>query len=299
MAYSNQGRGTAQRETVNTNGVIFRNPEEKKYMNVSYWDACVAIEIGVLTPDAQQDFRNAQAPRVRQVFSFFDISNFLDVCEEIRDSIKSSGKFSSAGVRVGSMKNNIISISNGSDIGQPEGIYLVVYKNLDQTNRSNEVDFYPFQAKTIIREYDRNTGVIREDKNRLREFKDFVLILREASKAFTNAQAHVIRKAQKADALSGLKLLGAIAAKNGVDPAELGAKIVAQPNIGGQRSNSGYGRSSGGGSWGQNHGEYQNSRYSNQPKFSSAPRNTPFESDSQDMSVDINLDASQLNQVPF
>ena len=65
-------------------------------MNVTYWDACIGIEIGILSPEAQQDFRNASAPKVRQVFSFFDIANLLDVCEEIRDSIKESGQFSSA-----------------------------------------------------------------------------------------------------------------------------------------------------------------------------------------------------------
>lgn len=300
MDYSNNvGRGKnfsgAQRETVNTNGLIFKNPEARKYMNVTYWDACIGIEIGILSPEAQQDFRNASAPKVRQVFSFFDIANLLDVCEEIRDSIKESGQFSSAGVRVGSMKNNIIMISNGSDIGQPEGIYLVVYKNIDPSGRTNEIEFYPFQSRAVIRGYDITTGAIREDKNKLREFKDFVIIVREAAKAFTNAQAHVMKKAQHADTLSSLKLLSAIAMKNGVDPMELSMKATSSGSDSYQKPG-GYNRSNG---WGGNNNGYQSNRYGNQPKFSVAGRSAPFENGVPDMNVDINLDASQLNDVPF
>lgn len=301
---SNSAPSQEPKIDVNTNGICFRNLETTKYMNVTYWDYCVAIEIGLLDPNKPQDYRTMK-PRVRQVFSFFDIANLQEVCEEVLESIKTSKQFSSVGVRVGSAKNNIIMVSNGSEIGQPSGIYLVIYKTLDASNQTREIEFYPFQGQTVVREYNAASGSIKEDKNMVREFKDFVLIIKEAAKAFTNAQAHVYKKAKHADALASLKMLSAIALKNGVDPAEASLKATSADPAGARTpKNTNYGRSGGWNNSNRN-GGYQNTgyseRYNNQPKFTSSQspnRSVPFETP-QDMSVDINLDPSQLSTVPF
>ena len=317
MAYGNQNspdtRRTANRDFVNTNGVSFRNPKMNKYMNVAYWETCLTMEIGVMPPEAMTDFRAVQPPTVRQVISFSDIANLLGICEDIEESIKKTGQFSPAGVRAGSDANNIIEISNGSNINQADGIYLVIYKNLDQGNRTNDIDFYPFQSRKVIRGYDHLSGAMQEDYSKSREFKDFVLVIREAAKAFTNAQAHAIKKAQKSDTLSHLKLLGAIAGKQGVDPAALGVRIMeantsggsenSRPQYGGQRRQ--YGGNGGGGSW-QNRGNSgygQNRQFGGgQPRFTSGNNNgnggrsTPFEGGD---GVEVNLDANQLSQIPF
>lgn len=299
MPYGNQSnaqdyrRSGAQRETTNTNGVSFRNAQARKYMNVSYWEGFIGLEIGVMPEEAIQDFRNAQPPTVRQVFSFADITGVLEICEEVYESIKKTGQFTPVGTKVGSARNNLIEISNGSNIGQPEGVYLVLYKDLDNGDRTNQADFYPFRGREIIRGYDHLSGNSTKDYSKSKEFKDLILILKEAAKAFTNAQAHVIKKAQKADTLSGLKTMSAIAAKNGVstDPAAMDT----------QKPNGGYSRGGRSGGWNNNRGGYQGGRsYNNggNSKFASGNRSTPFASDAE-LNVDINLNADDLQSVPF
>lgn len=202
----------------NTNGIRLSNSRAGRFLDVNFWADTTSVTIGSTPPGAPIDWmiiKNAQTTKVNITFS--DLSELWDVCEEVMDSLKNTGTFTSSAIRCGKRQDALIEISNGSNIGKTPGIYLVIYMNLDSGNRTNNLEFYPFNDGKVIRSYDHTTGMGKEDIIKIGEFKKFYRAVKEAAKAFTMAQAHTITHLQFNDKLAGFKALAAISASLGVD----------------------------------------------------------------------------------
>lgn len=57
------------------------------------------------------------------------------------ESLKQTNTFESVAIEGNQKKDVIIEISNGSNINQPMGLYLVIYKNVDAGKRTNTLRF--------------------------------------------------------------------------------------------------------------------------------------------------------------
>lgn len=290
-------RGQNQTKHVSSTGPTLFNEPAGKFLNFNYWGRYGSIEIGVCPIGSQLNWdtrKNAQ--RVTQVISFSDLSELQDICEEVIDSVKNTGTFTPTGVRVGSKEDCIVEINNGSTIGMSPGIYLVLYKNLDSSGRTNNLEFYPFTECRVIRGYDHTSGGGKEDISKIGEFKKFYRMVKEATKAFTMAQAHAVAVNSDNDRLMCFKALAAISAQLGVD---MNAELRGIRDGGGyqQRQNRG------GGSYGGSRSGYGAPR--------SAPRSSTFENSNAgggfpsqqqilstlDDPVDINLSMENLTNV--
>ena len=334
MAYGQNNGGyrkPAQQKSeinnVSSTGVTFYNEEAGKFMNINYCGRNMAIEIGTCPNGVPFTWETRKAAQIfSQVISFNAIADLAYICEEVSDSIKANGTFTPVGFRAGSKKDCVIEISNGENIHMPTGIYLVIYKGLDNGNRTNVIEFYPFDSTKLIRGYDHNSGQLREDICKVGEFKKFRKVVDAATDAFTMAQAHTVCEIKKNDKLSMFKALAAMSASMGVDLTEdlMGKKSSgaatytrnsdSAPSGGGYQRRS-YGGNNGGG-YQRSGGGYQRGSYvprgnnggqtpsGGQRTFESAPRQQSTLNQYQqtlnamaDEPVDINIDMNQLQSV--
>lgn len=293
-----------------TDGVMFSNEQMGKFMRTRFWNRCMGIDIGTYAPGAPLDYntvRNAQV--FGHVFTFTALFELRDICDEVLESLRQTNTFESSATEAGSKKDVIVEISNGTNINQPQGIYLVIYKNVDSGRRTNTFDMYPFGKTRTLRNYDHNTGGFTPDMSSVKEFKKFRMILHEAAKSFTMAQAHAIREADKHDKLSMLGMLSAISAGLGIDisAAVSAARINGQTSHDrvtqggqGQQPNQ-FRRQSSGGQWNRG-GAYGQNQPRGNFNAQSAPKNNYQATQAamaslSDEPVDINLDAATLQQV--
>ncbi len=84
------------------------------------------------------------------------------------------------------------------------------------------LDIYAFNSLPHISAYDATSGAIKEEsehsvKGCMREFKSFISCVNESEKAFTNAQAHAIKRSSKNDSMSTLRMLSAICSQMRID----------------------------------------------------------------------------------
>lgn len=324
MAYSNNyggqqkqygnGAGASrqiQDNNVTSTGVGFTNEQAGKIMNFNYWGRTVSLEIASVTGNGPVNWearKNAQY--MKCVISFTSLSELSDICDEVLDSIKANGSFSPVGIRVGSKRDSILEISNGENINMPTGIYLVMYKGLDASGRTNNMEFYPFDNTRYVRGYNHQTGAMREDISKVGEFKKFRKAVNAAADAFTMAQAHTVAELKKGDKMTTYKALGAIGAALGVDF----TKDLFPATTSGS---TGYTRNQNNGTAGSNYNRGYNRNSGYQPKNNQGgyqaprqPRSTTFEQPQPAVNdyqaalnamnnepVDINLDISQLQSV--
>lgn len=293
MAYTNYSgnnnngykkpKGKSFSDNVTTTGYSLDNIRAGKFLNINYWGKTTMIEIGTCpngVPITWEVKKNAQ--KLNQVLTYAALSDLCDICEEIMSDIKKSGTFTSTAINVGSKKDSMIEISNGINIGMPNGIYLVIYKGLDQAKKTNIMDVFPFGGTMYYQNYDHNTGSHQEAIRKLGDFKKFYHGIAESVKAFTMAQAHVIEETKKGEKLSTFKAMSAIGAALGVDFSAITP----------------YEKKSNGNS------SYNKSNY-NGNNYNRKPNNQTFESPNvysamqgmQNDPVDINIDMDNLKNV--
>ncbi len=300
-----------------TEGVMMTNDKVGKFLRTRYWNRFLTIEIGTYQPGTLLDFnaiRNAQV--FNAVCSFSTMFALRNIMEEVMESLKQTNTFESVAVEGNQKKDVIVEISNGSNINQPMGLYLVIYKNVDAGKRTNTFEVYPFSGMKVMRGYDHNTGSSKDDIKSIGEFKKFYTIINEACKAFTMAQAHAVKEATKMDRMAGINALTAISASMGIDQMKTvtaattgGARTTGQSSY--SRGNSygnnnngtgpnpnNYRRTSQGGQWSRggqygNNGGNRNSYQQTQANMANAgaPSSTPTDN------VDVTLSAATLQQV--
>ena len=278
---SGTGGGGVQNPT--TNGIVLTNDRQGKFLELSHWGRYMNIAIGSAQGRITFEARRS-APRSTQNITFADLSDLWDLCEEVMDSLKNTGTFTPAGVRVGNSRNTIIEISNGSNINVAPGIYLVMYKDLDNANRTNNVMFYPFDQVTYYRGYDPSTGQAKEDISKTGQFKKFYRTIKEAAKALTMAYAHSTLVNMQSTKITTFKAIAAIAAKLGVDISLELDNVKSNPVYENRSSNNNSYRNSYGGN--SNSGGY--GYQSPQPAQVFASLNDP---------VDISLNMDNLQSV--
>lgn len=312
MAYNNYSKSGAAPsakfdDNISTNGVAFINNNTSRMLNVNYWGRNMSLEIATVpmgTPMTWEARKSAST--LKQVISYHSLSDFVEICEDIIASVKSSGRFISSAIRCGSKGDCMIEISNGENINMPTGIYLVIYKGIDQSNRTNIMEFYQFDGTKVIHEYNHATGSMKEDISKIGEFKKFVKTLKSAEGAFTMAHAHTVAEVKKGDKLAAFKALAAISSSMGVDLTkdllekkssgsssytrnqQSGGGYQRKYSGGYQKGGSGYNAPRGGYGNRQNSATFENQNNPTYQAAMAAINNDP---------IDLNLDMSQLQEV--
>lgn len=292
-----------------TDGVLLINEKMGKFLRTRYWNRFMTIDIGTFAPGTPVDYntiRNAQV--FSAVCSFSTLFSLRMIMDEVLESLKQTNTFESTTIAGNQKGDTLVEISNGTNINQPMGLYLVVYKNVDSGRRTNTFEVYPFSPCKIMRGYDHNTGAAKEDIKAVGEFKKFKMIVDEACKAFTMAQAHSVKEASKMDKLASINALAAIGASMGVDLMKSvttatsgGTRTTGQSSY--NRSNNNYNngtgpnpnsfrRTSQGGQWNRG-GQYGNNR----PQSNSYQQTQNNMNQVSDEPVDINLSSATLQQV--
>lgn len=313
--YTSGGKGTKRENTsVTTTGIAFFNNDQAKFLNINYWGRTMSIEIGVCPKGIPMDWKQRQNAQIlSQYISYNAVADLLMVCDEVVDSIKSTGDFTSVGVRVGVREDAIVEISNGSNINMPRGIYLVIYKDLDDRNCTNKMEYYPFCTSRVYRDYNSMTGSYKEDRIKLGEFKKFRKAISAAADALTMAGAHAVAESKKNEKHAVFTSLSAIGAALGVDmtadlffarttgmssnaPRESGGSYTRNGNSN-YRGNSGRKPYNGprGQQRGNYSGPYQRGSYGNSQ--STFQQQQKLLADMADAPVDLNLDVSALQGV--
>lgn len=297
---TNYGARSGAVESTNTNGIMLRNYDARKFLACSHWNKTVVLEIGTIPDNIDQDFtamRNVQT--IKQVMTFNTLTTLDQILEDAIKSIKSTGQISPAGAPAGSSFTNMVEVTDGSNLdpnlGLKKGVYLVIYKDWDNNRSTQKFDIYPFSTRTIIRGYDHNTGRGVEDIDKVRDLKDFYLFVHEACKAMTNAQAHAIMEVSRKERSSSVRMLAAIA--NG-----LGIDIGAAPKVPASSSGSYQGKKYSGNKYGNNNGNntggYRNGHtgYRGGSTGGFQNRQNPF---SNDEGVNLELNMGSVDQVPI
>ena len=280
--YSGNASPKKKTDDVTTNGILLKNEAAGKFLRMGHWNGTMKTDIGTVQPGMHIDAASIQgAQTFGHVFSFAAMADLYEVCLDVMDMIKKGEPFIPMAVVAGQKKDIILEISDGSNINMPTGLYFVLYKNVDQGSRTNTFDMYPFAETYVMRNYNHNTGESVLDVKKLGDFKKFVTVLKESMKAFTNAQAHVIKEASKKN--NPLALLAAISNALGVDVGKsvsdvTNGKFNGKATYSKGNYNNNYQRSSQAGQWNNKQLPPAQQAISNEP-------------------VDINMDAATLQQV--
>lgn len=299
---------SSKERDVNTTGFILRNERVGKFLKVDYFNRCVSFTIGMAPAGQALDYQTIRnAPSVSQTLVFTQMFAMKELCEDVANELKDTGSFKSVGTDAGANDDCRVEISNGSNINEQPGIYLVIYKDLDRsTKRTNNMNYFPLSAGKIYRDYNHLTGQSVEVIKTGSQFKIIREAVDEACAAFTMAQAHTAQEAGKFDKLQVYKSLSAIAASMGVDlTQDLNFETKKSGSSGnwnrGNQSGGGYQKKPGG--WnqfgGQNNGYQKRSggvfeQSGNSPFGGYQQNNAPA-----DDAVDINLDMNALTNVPI
>lgn len=283
-----------------TTGIQLTNTRAGRFLNFNFWGRYGTIAIGAVPPGQAITWdvvKNTQA--VQQNLQFGDLSELQDICEEVMESLKNAGTFTSTAIKCTNNKGTecMVEISNGTNLNLGMGLYLVIYKNLDSGNRAGQIEYYPFSETKVIRGYDPNTGAGKEDIIKVGEFKKFYRAVKEATKAFTMAQAHAVSVNQNNDRLSIFKALAAMTGALGIDMTkELDAVAKGTSRSGSSQRGSGGGYGSRGGYSGQQ----SNNRYppkTFEPAGAASGGYNPPMTASVDDPVDITLSLDNLTNV--
>lgn len=232
-----------------TTGVRLTNYDAMKYLNINYWKRACSVDIGPIpegvtrSNPAPWDWK-ASMPTMHIAMTFTSLTVLEEICDEVWDSIKKSGTFSNVGAPCGSDLGNLVELNNGSTIGQPEGIYLVLYRNRDANGIPERYDFYPFASRVIERGFNPTNGHSTKDVTKTQDFKDFRRCIHEAVSALTMAVAHSVQEVQNLDKLSIITRLASICAHQGIS-VETATRSVGGAQSGPVRQNAGYNKGNG------------------------------------------------------
>ena len=282
--YSGNATPRKKSDDTTTNGVLLKNEAAGKFLRMGYWNGTMRTDIGTVQPGMEINATSIQgAQTFGHVFSFAAMADLYEICVEIEEAMKKGEPIVPMAVVAGQKKDTILEISDGSNIGMPTGLYFVLYKGVDSGSRTNTFDMYPFDSTVVLKNYNHSTGESILEPKKLGDFKKFKTVLKESMKAFTNAQAHVVKEVSKKN--NPLTALAAIGQALGVDI----NKSVMEAT---------YNRSSGKSSYSRNNYNNGNGyQRSSQPgQWDNKQYNTAQQVISNE-AVDINMDATTLQQV--
>lgn len=198
MADYNPNNGGKQYD-INTFGPSFYNEKAGLRLSTSHWKSNLSLSIEKITKEASGNLVPVKGSGDKISISGGTISALEAILEDALESIKATGTFESDGVECGVKSNNLVAISNGSEIDQAPGMYLVIYKDLDDNRIAGNVTIFPFNQRITVRGYNPKTGAGKAYARPTQELKEFKRILSESAKAATKAIAHQVRDAQKSD----------------------------------------------------------------------------------------------------
>lgn len=210
--YTGNASARKSNNDTNTNGILLKNESAGKFLRMKFWNETMGVDIGTIQPGQPITSETLQSAQTfGHVFSFTAMADLYEICEEVESAMKNGNPISPMATIAGQKKDTILEISDGSNIGMPAGLYFVLYKGVDAGKRTNTFDMYPFDSVAVLKNYNRQTGDAEIEMKKLGDFKKFKTALKEAMKAFTKAQAHIIKETNKnanRDILSALNAIG-------------------------------------------------------------------------------------------
>ena len=218
MAYYNNKTKDEKKKSNNTYGPSYYNEETMEKLTVNYWDGSMAVIVSALVRDANGRLQEDENNTLRLTVKPYTIATFASECEDIRHEVKANGgHFASAGIPCGNASSNMIEISNGANIGRDPGIYLVLYKDIDEKRTPGSMMVYTFAARTVVKNYNHKTGAGDVVKLKSQEFKDFSRTMEDFVSGMNMANAHAYKEATKYERAASSRTMAIVAASLGVD----------------------------------------------------------------------------------
>lgn len=217
--YYNAKTPDEKRKSNNTYGPNFYNYDTHEKLSILYWDSSIAFIISKFTENSSgglvEDTNNSTRITIKSATS----SALVSVAEEALNAIKHGdiSSYESTGIPCGSMGNNMVEISNGTNINREPGIYLVLYKDISDDRKTKNRAVYTFSSKIAVKGYNSETGEGRSIAMKSQEFKDFVRAISDFSSGMNLAYAHAVKEATKYEKMATTKVLSLICANMGID----------------------------------------------------------------------------------
>jgi len=218
--YSNNNK-----PSTNSYGHSWTNKGKLKKLKTMVWDNLYQIQICDM--EESQGFpREIRDSGVKLSLSAASVSSLLSVVDDILSDIKESNKsgefnFESDSVFFGTTTQNAIQITDGSDIGQDKGLYVVLYKNVDANKNPEKMEIFEIEPKSSIKGFrpgDKSSGKL--NKRYTQGLKELRNTLREFEKHSAKMSSHFNKLANRNEVTKGLHLLASLAAANGITAAD-------------------------------------------------------------------------------
>lgn len=217
--YYNNKTNDEKRKSNNTYGPNYYNYETKEKLSVLYWDGSIAFIISKFSENPDGSINEDTNNAVRVTVKPYTLSMLESLAEDAYDDIKNGkyDEFEPAGVPCGNHMNNMIEISNGSNIGREPGVYLVIYKDISEDRKTSNRAIYTFATRVVVKGYRSDTGEGKATIMKSQEFKDFIRVMRDFNSGMNMAMAHSFKEATKYDKMATNKVLALICANMGID----------------------------------------------------------------------------------
>lgn len=177
---------------VTTYGSSYANYETKEKMQIDYSNKNLALKI----MPVDDNFRGIEAKAGDIYFQSATASIFVDELKEAKAAFQKGEAFNSM-VTCGVQTNNGIQITDGSNIGRPYGMYIVIYKDIQANKKTDKFWIYTVKGAFVVKNYDTKTGQGEMINKPFRELKDIIINFDEFIKASNRAAAHAVRDADK------------------------------------------------------------------------------------------------------
>lgn len=217
--YYNAKTPDEKRKSNNTYGPNYYNYDTHEKLSILYWDSSIGFVISKFTENSSGGIVEDTNNSTRITVKGHTASALASVAEEALNAMKHGdiSSFESTGIPCGSQFNNMVEISNGSNIGRDTGLYLVLYKDISEERKTSNRAVYTFSSKVAVKGYNSETGEGRSIAMKSQEFKDFKRTITDFSGSMNLAFAHSVKEATKFEKMATAKVLSLICANMGID----------------------------------------------------------------------------------
>lgn len=177
---------------ITTYGGNYSNGDAKEKLQIDYTNKLMTVKIMPMGSDFRGDEKNGD----KITFSAATASMFLDELIDAKESFKKGESFCNM-ITCGIQTNNAIEISDGTNIGRPYGMYVVIYVDIQQNKKTDRAFVYTIKSGTVIKGYNHKTGEGTAHHKPFREINDIIYNFEEFVKTSNRAAAHALKDADK------------------------------------------------------------------------------------------------------
>lgn len=182
-----------------TYGTSFKNEDTQEYMQLKLEDNLVILTIGELKKTGKGDYVRLDESALEAKFGAMNLHLLLDVYEECYADYENDKKFEAEAVVSGMLGNQLVQISDGSNINRPYGLYVTIYKdaNIDEDFKNCKHRTYKLTTKKTIVGFNMGNG--HKTKERKIEAKIFRKQLASYAETALGGIQHAVKEATKYD----------------------------------------------------------------------------------------------------